>query len=66
VTRDLTKKQFAEALERGSFVAQGFLGYYRLPIEGHNVCVSIWNAGTRRRDQLAYLHQQTKKYRRTP
>lgn len=54
--RDMTKAQFQAALKRGRFKAEGFMGYYRLPIPGLHTCVSIFNAGERRRDQIAYLH----------
>lgn len=54
--RDMTKAEFQAALERGGFKAEGFMGYYRLPIPDLHTCVSIFNAGERRRDQIAYLH----------
>ena len=55
--RDLTMPQFAAACERAGFRPEGFMGYYRLPVPTHT-CVSVLNAGPRRRDQLAYLHQR--------
>ena len=56
--RDLTEAQFKTRCRESGFVPEGFMGYYRLPIPGHHLCVSIFNAGERRRDQLAYLHQR--------
>ncbi len=62
--RDMTKAQFDAACERAGFRPRGYMGYYRLPIPGRHTCVSIWNAGDRRRDQLSYLHHETKKHLR--
>lgn len=59
--RDMTRPQFDAACERAGFKPAGFMGYYVLPLPGvgrHSV--SIWNAGKRRRDQLAYLHARLK------
>lgn len=55
MTRDLTKAQFDAMVKKLGFQPQGFMGYYRLPIPGKHYCVSAWNGGKRRRDQLAYL-----------
>lgn len=53
--RDLTKAQFLAACEREGFTPNPFMGYFDLGIPGHTVSSSVWNAGPRRRDQLAYL-----------
>ena len=58
--RDMTRPQFNAACERAGFIPQGFMGYYRLPLP-ERTCVSIYNVGWRRRDQLAYLHASLKK-----
>lgn len=58
MARDLTEKQFREKCERYGFRPKGFLGYYSLP--DTIVEVSVWNAGDRRRDQLAYLIQKNR------
>jgi len=50
--RDMTKGQFLQACEKYGFKPLGFLGYYDTG-EGH--CVSVLNAGDRRRSRLAYL-----------
>ena len=54
--RDLTKQQFLAALERNGFSKPGFLGYVecKLP-NGGTVSICRHNAGSRLRDQLAYL-----------
>jgi hypothetical protein len=52
VTRDMTKRQFLNALAERGFRLQGFLGYVDL---GNGLHVSRLNAGNRLRDQLAYL-----------
>ena len=51
MTRDLSKKQFDAACARHDFTAQ-FMGYYDV---GNGWHVNKFNAGDRRRDQLAYL-----------
>jgi hypothetical protein len=56
--RDMTKKQFDDACRELGFETHGIMGYYRLPLPKNRVCVSIHNAGKRRRDQLAYLIEQ--------
>ena len=53
-TRDLTKAQFDAACQRNGFRAVGWLGYYDLGLSVQVHC-SILNAGSRRRDQIAYL-----------
>lgn len=63
IARDMSETQFAEACARYGFIREGFMGYYRLPGPGHT-CVSVWNAGERRRDQLAYLIRENEKCQR--
>lgn len=64
MTRDLTQKQFAEALAQHGFKSQGWvLGYYALPNAQH-VHVSALNGGKRRRDQLAYLLRENERQSR--
>lgn len=53
--RDLSTAQFLRALDREGFGRPEVMGYVNLGIEGHTVHASIFNAGERRRDQLAYL-----------
>lgn len=57
--RDMTKGQFRKECERYGFKPTGFLGYYRLPDVA--VEVSVLNAGSRRRSQLAYLIREHEK-----
>lgn len=59
--RDLTQKQFNDACKRHVFIPQGFMGYYQLG--GTSTSVSIHNAGTNRRAQLAYLIREHEKAR---
>lgn len=61
MTRDLTRAQFQKAMRDNGWQIQGFMGYVRLNIPGRHVCVSVWNAGKRRRDQLAYLANEQAK-----
>lgn len=63
MVRDMTETQFAEACARYGFTREGFMGYYRLPGPVH-ACVSVWNAGDRRRDQLAYLIKENERHGR--
>jgi hypothetical protein len=65
MTRDLSIRQFKVACRKHGFTPRGFMGYYNLGIkEGKykGFAVSIWNAGSRRRDQLAYLFAERKKF----
>lgn len=70
MSRDLTQAQFDAKCKKLGFVRQGFLGYYALPSSRSrpkDVHVSVWNAGSRRRSQLAYLIEQDAKCaRETP
>ncbi len=54
--RDLSKAQFDAKCKRLGFVPQKVLGYYKLA--NSNTCVSVGNAGPRRRAQLAYLIEE--------
>lgn len=56
MSRDLTQREFDRACARRGFVPT-FLGYYELPDTGR-VHVCSFNAGSRRRDRLAYLIRQ--------
>ena len=50
---DMTGQAFRAACQRRGLVPKGFMGYYALgttPVE-----VSVLNAGSTRREQLAYL-----------
>jgi hypothetical protein len=53
--RDMSKKQFEEALARHGMKREGFMGYVNLGIEGQHVSASHHNAGKNRRAKLAYL-----------
>ena len=57
--RDLTKAQFDAACARHGFTWDG--GIFMYYDVGHNVHVSILNAGTNRRAQLAYLIRESEK-----
>lgn len=52
--RDLTQKQFEYRATKLGFKKGGWLGYWSL-VSDPSIHVSVWNAGPRRRDQLAYL-----------
>lgn len=60
--RDITKRQFAEALRRHGMHWEGFMGYVNLGLPGRHTCVSVLNAGPNRRAQLAYLLREREKY----
>ena len=62
MSRDLTKKQFARRLEQNDFEIPpySFLGYVHDKVTGYNIC--RWNGGERRRDQLAYLLAERKRW----
>lgn len=55
MTRDMTSRQFFDALVRRSMHLTGVLGYVEI---GHGVSVCRFNAGRNLRAQLAYLIQQ--------
>lgn len=56
MSRDMTQKQFDDACNRRGFKPAGFMGYYDI---GHGRHVSALNAGSNRRNQLAYLIQES-------
>lgn len=61
--RDLTREQFLARAAAYGWTPQGFMGYFRKEFDGGGaVCVSVFNAGTRRRAQLAHLIQAGNKY----
>ena len=51
--RDMTERQYKDALQRHGFSSEGFMGYYKLGTTGTHV--SVLNAGPSRRSKLAYL-----------
>ena len=62
--RDLSQAQFDAQVAKLGAKRQGFLGYYELPLvpgQKGRWCVSVLNAGNRRRDQIAYLKRQYNK-----
>jgi hypothetical protein len=64
--RDISERQFREALQRHGMVSIGFMGYVGIapaPNQQRH-CVSRWNAGTNRRAQLAYLLSEQAKHDR--
>jgi len=58
MSNDMTKKQFDAACDRYGFKTRHFMGYYEV---GHGRECSVLNAGSRRRNQLAYLILQSEK-----
>jgi len=58
MARDMSKRQFRAALKRHGIKPRGFLGYHDI---GNGTLVSALNAGSRRRDQLAYLLRERDK-----
>jgi len=60
--RDMTGPQFEDAPKRHGFEPVGFMGYCKV-LEGPaaGICISAYNAGTRRRNQLRYLIIEKKK-----
>ena len=59
--RDMSKAQFDSYIKKYGFKPTGFMGYYSLPKPNESMQVSVYNAGTNRRAQLAYLVAQAKK-----
>jgi hypothetical protein len=53
--RDMSKKQFIEAVLRNGMSFEGFMGYVNLGVEGQHTSVSHLNAGNNYRAKLAYL-----------
>jgi hypothetical protein len=60
--RDMTERQFLQALERHGMKRTGFMGYVEIGIEGRRISVCRFNAGKNLRAQLAYLLAQKAKY----
>ena len=60
--RDMTQAQFDKACKKHGFKSQGVMGYYSLGPTVPNGSASVFNAGSRRRDQLAYLIQSRDKF----
>ena len=60
IKRDLSEQQFLDACRKRGF-APDFLGYWKLAAPHDNCSVYRFNAGKRRRNQLAYLMQEQKK-----
>lgn len=59
--RDLSEEQFRYQMQKLGFKSAGFMGYWHLPEPCANVSVCRFNAGERRRDQLAYMKSQFKR-----
>jgi hypothetical protein len=58
--RDMTQKQFDDALQRRGMEKTGFMGYVKL---GGGLEVSMYNCGSnRRRDRLAWLIARQKEW----
>ena len=64
MTRDLSQKQLNERLARFGITKPrySFGGYYEVTTNRGTINVSAWNAGTRLRDQLAYLLNEQAKW----
>lgn len=59
--RDFSQREFDERCRKHGFSPAGFAGYYVIS-ESPRRLVSVLNAGTRRRDQLAYLLRESRRY----
>lgn len=57
--KDMTVKQFCDALKRHGMTLTGVLGYVEV---GEGLAVSRFNAGYNRRRQLAYLLQEQEEH----
>ncbi len=57
--RDLTKDQFQYQARKLGFESQGFMGYWMHTV--YKTAVSVFNAGNRRRDWIAYLRKELKR-----
>jgi hypothetical protein len=53
--RDMSEKQFLAALANHGMHLEGFMGYVRLNVPSQYICVSMFNAGPKLRQKLAYL-----------
>jgi hypothetical protein len=63
--RDMSKAQFLSRAAAYGWKPAGFMGYFRRELpDGGAVSVSVWNAGDRRRSQLAYLIAAGEKHER--
>lgn len=62
--RDLTKDQFEYRARKLGCTKAGFMGYWELPES--KTSVSVWNAGSRRRDQLNYLKREIRRHAPKP
>ena len=64
MTRDLSQKQLEARLAKSGIVKPSipFMEYYDVPTNRGLVGISALNAGTRRRDQLAYLLNEQAKW----
>ena len=59
--RDMSEQQFLKAAKKNGFTPD-CMGYWHLAKPHENVSVYRFNAGPRRRSQLAYLIDQQKKH----
>ena len=64
MTRDLSQKQLEARLVKFGITRStyNFGGYYEVATNRGTINISAWNAGTRRRDQLAYLLNEQAKW----
>ena len=61
--KDISAKRFNTLCQENGFIPEDFWGYYKI---GNGVSVSVLNAGSRRRDQFAYLLEMKRKHSRLP
>ncbi len=61
MTRDMTEKQFVNALSRRNYGPASFLGYVSLGLNP-DIHVCRFHGGDRLRDQLAYLIAEEKRW----
>jgi len=52
-TRDISQAEYERKLTEAGFASDGFMGYWHK----NGIGISEYNAGPRRRDQLAYIFQ---------
>ena len=64
MTRDLSQKQLETRLAKFGITRSRYTfgGYYEVTTNRGTINISSWNAGTRRRDQLAYLLNEQAKW----
>jgi hypothetical protein len=60
--RDLTEKQFRDALKRHGMTLEGVLGYVNIGIPEQHISVSMLNGGFKFRSRLAYLLREKDKW----